>query len=346
MDNYINVVGFQLEKVHTGVIKWCFDSDSHPNHQKVKVIELLYKHLGKPIPFDTDKITRVHCTPEYSFGRSVRIDLLIEIYTSESVYRIACEMKVDSDPYKKQLDTIVSQVEGKFSKSPNAEYILILIGSSSVMRNVGDCHDRFSVLTNEDLIQIFSEFGSESHILQDWLFALNEEVDRQKAVLQNFDKLCSSEKVWKKSAHIALGYRPFFSTYYYLYNVIRQHSVNNWQIYSGGNNPVMNLASHWELVDDFEFYWEFNYLEFCLKVRIDPNITSSERLNTLRAKLYPALEAIKVDGFRSQMRYGTWNTIYKWDLRKSIQDPELLLRQVEKEILPSYQTIVSIAISV
>ncbi|MFN1516976.1 PD-(D/E)XK nuclease family protein [Vibrio owensii] len=345
MDNYINIVGFQFEKVHTGVIKWCLDSKASPSNEQIKIIQSLYEHLKKPIPFAIDSITKIHCTPEYSFGRSVRIDLLIEIYVENSVYRLACEMKVDSDPYEKQLDSIVEQVDGESVDSSKNDYLLILIGSAAVMRNVGDQHAKFTVLTNTDLIRIFSEYNNESYILQDWLSALREEQQRGERVLERFELLCASNKVWDKLAHIELGYRPFFSTYYYLYNIIRTHSAmaGDWNIYSGGNNPVMNLSTNWKKICDFEFYWEFNYLEFCLKVRIDPDVTSRERLNTLRTELYPVLESIEVDGFRSQMRYGKWNSIYKWDFSNSIQTPDLIIQRVENDILSSYENLLTVA---
>jgi len=337
LSNYVNIIGFQLEKVHTGVIKWCLESEVKPNKIKAKIINDLYSYIGKEIPFDIGDVQKVNCYPEYSFGRKVRIDLLIEIITSSTTHTISCEMKVDSDPYTEQLDRIVTRVEDHFINSGSNEYLLVLLGSSVVMKDVGNKHGKFNVISNRDLIGIFSHAKSESYIVSEWVDSLVAEVEREELILEKF-KCLSSEDVWDKSKHISLGYRPYFSTYYYLYQDMKKYSSmeSSWNIYSGGNNPVMNLSNHWRTVGDFEFYWEFNYLEFCFKVRINKNKVSHERLNELRHLLYPILERVNYNGFCSQKRYGDWNTIYKWRFDIEEQSVEKIFNIIENEILSIY----------
>ncbi|MEH6534479.1 MAG: PD-(D/E)XK nuclease family protein [Photobacterium frigidiphilum] len=347
MSNYVNVVGYQLEKVHTGVIKWCLESQGKLTNIQAEIFDNLYSRIGKVTPFDKDEVQKVNCTPEYSFGRKVRIDLLIEIVTTSSSHYISCEMKVDSDPYQEQLDQIVNRVTQEFPDAESSEYILVLLGSSVVMRNIGDNHKLFNVISNRDLIDVFSNAQNESYIISEWIDALVEEVKREECILTNFNHI-SGKGLWEKSEHIALGYRPYFSTYYYLYSEMRKSSSmqDSWCIYSGGNNPVMNLSSHWKAINNFEFYWEFNYLEFCFKVHIDKNKMSHDALNALRDLLYPVLEKISYKGFPSQKRYGDWNTIFKWKFDVSEQSHQEIFDIIENKILPIYEEITNVAIDV
>lgn len=346
MSNFVKVVGYQLEKVHTGVIKWCLDSgDNIPfSNPKFNALLKLYHCLGKDIPFKKCDVTKVKCRPEYSFGRKIRIDLFIEITTKLDNYYLACEMKVDSDPYANQLNQTVSMVERKFNSRDNTEYLLILLGASIVQRNIGDQHDAFHVISASDLIEIFSEIRNDSYIVSDWIDALSEELIREKNIIQNFRKL-SSLGLWCKDHHINMGYRPFFSTFYYLYSEMRNHSStpDSWHIYSGSNNPVMNWKNGWRTVGDFRFYWEFNYLEFCFKVNIAKESVTRHRLNHLRDTLYPLLESTSYQGRRSQKRYGEWNSIFKWDFDLSRQDSTYVFNKIEQEILPIYEQICSVA---
>lgn len=346
MSNFVNVVGFQLEKVHTGVIKWCLESEYNISFSdsKYNTLSALYNHLGKDIPFEQGDVIEVKCTPEYSFGRKVRIDLFIKITTDVSKYYIVCEMKVDTDPYVKQLNQIVEVVEQKFNVKNNTEYLLILIGASTVQRSIGDSHAIFKVITLEDLIDIFSCSRSESYIVSDWLNSLFSECGRRNNIINNFIRLYSLG-IGKKDQHIKMGYRPFFSTYYYLYSEMRKHSIvpDSWKIYSGGNNPVMNYKDGWRNVGDFRFYWEFNYLEFCFKVSINKDKVSSSKLNELRDVMYPILESIPCNGRRTQKRYGNWNSIFKWEFDLSKTSSANIFKEIELSILPAYDDLCSVA---
>lgn len=55
--NFVEIVGYQFERVHTGVVKWILDSDSPsvPMHEKFKVLERIYTMCEKTISFKADR---------------------------------------------------------------------------------------------------------------------------------------------------------------------------------------------------------------------------------------------------------------------------------------------------
>lgn len=349
MENFVNVVGFQLEKVHTGIIKWCLESSvGEPlTDLKYKLMSNLYSHIGVEVPFSQNAVIEVKCIPEYSFGRRLKVDLLIEISTQESKYYFACEMKVDSEPYKTQLDQTVLAIQNEFGNFENNQFLLILIGASSVMREVGDQHEDFVVVVGNDLLNIFDCYKDESYISSCWLDTIEEELERKNNALSNFLEL-HPDMIWSKDGHKSLGYRPFFSIYYYLYSQLREHFTlsSEWSIYSGSNNPVMNWNNGWKTVNNFKFYWEFNYVEYCFKVQINTKVVTRDKLNNLRDAVCPILEQAGYEGWRSQRRYGEYNSLFKWNFDLQNQSFSEISRLVENDIHSVYSAIIDTATTV
>ena len=317
MDNFVNIVGYQLEKVHTGVIKWCLEvkNSETVSDSKYAVLSNIYNTIGTKIPFSQEEIDEINGFPEYSFGRKARIDLVVEIKAGNDKYYLACEMKVDSDPKVVQLDNTVKLANKKLG-STNIKYLLVLLGCSAVSRRIGDEHKDFHSVDYFDLIKIFTPQKAGSSIVESWLKSLEEEIDRNKNASSNYLALYP-KKIWSKKEFISLGYRPYFSLYYYYYSHVRKNfsCESDWNIYSGSNNPVMNWKKGWKNVGPFKFYWEFNYLEYCFKVKIDKKVISKSQLNKLRDIVVPILDASPVKGKAAQKRYGEWNSIYKWDIK-------------------------------
>lgn len=106
-NNFVSLVGYQLEKVHTGVIRWVLDSKNTniPVATKHEILRRIYKMTNNPINFHVNEISAISCFPEYSFGRKRKIDLVVKIdlFQKPTKY-IVIEMKVDSIPYSEQLE--------------------------------------------------------------------------------------------------------------------------------------------------------------------------------------------------------------------------------------------------
>ena len=341
MGNFVNIIGYQLEKVHTGVIKWLLEVPLNgvTSQEQYDTLSNIYDYANRKTPFLKKDIIEIKCMPEFSFGRRLRIDLVIEIITRTKKYYLVCEMKVDSDPYTKQLDNTVELANKKF-KDDDITYLLILIGSSSVARETGDKHKYFITLDTHNLIEVFSPIKDINNISNNWIKSLEEECKRNINAVDNF-KSIEPSCIWDKDKFIELGYRPYFSLYYYLYSHIRKKMTNSndWKIYSGSNNPVMNWQKGWRKSNSVRFYWEFNYLEYCFKVNIDKNITSKNDLNKLRDKITPVLDDCKYKGKASQRRYGNWNTIYKWKFSLHNQSAEEIVQIIENDIHPLYDKV-------
>lgn len=319
-NNFVNVVGYQFERVHTGVIKWILDSrnQSVSLSDKYSVIKRLFDFCNKPINFNSNQIQSINCIPEYSFGRKRKIDLVIEIYlTSGETKYIVIEMKVDSIPYEEQLNGTFSDfTDSVTANDQNICFMLFLFGSSQVCE-IPSNHV-FSVCRVDNIIKLFSKLNIPEKIYLDWLESLNEELSRFNNLM---NVLPLTYNIWDYEFWKDYGYRPPFSLFYYFYHYLKEQSSKplDWNIYSGSNNPVMNWSPGWQELNykgkPVLFYWEFNYQDFVLKVNIDEqHKLSKSELTALRKDVESICKSIGVkEGYRTQNRYGVFNSLYKWN---------------------------------
>ena len=94
-ENFIDIVGYQLEKIHTGVIAWLLDSERSPLPllEQTAVIAKL-----APDTLQGVELTNVKAIREYSFGRRRRIDLVLEMNRKDRTKTyLLIECKTDSD---------------------------------------------------------------------------------------------------------------------------------------------------------------------------------------------------------------------------------------------------------
>lgn len=319
-ENFVNVVGYQFERVHTGVIKWILDSknQSVSLSDKYSVIKRLFDFCNKPINFNANQIESIKCIPEYSFGRKRKIDLVIEIDLTSGVTKyIVIEMKVDSIPYADQLNGTFSDfTESVTVNDQNICFMLFLFGSSQVCE-IPSNHV-FSVCSVDSIINLFSKLNITEKIYLDWLESLNEEFSRFNNLIGLFPL---TNNIWDYEFWKEYGYRPPFSLFYYFYHHLKVESSSplDWNIYSGSNNPVMNWSPGWQELNYKEkpvlFYWEFNYQDFVLKVKIDEQYKlSKSELTALRKDVASICHCIDVkEGYKTQNRYGVFNSLYKWN---------------------------------
>lgn len=349
-DNFVNVVGYQFERVHTGVIKWILDSknQSVSLSDKYSVIKRLFNFCNKQININSNQIERIDCIPEYSFGRKRKIDLVIEINLKSGVTKyIVIEMKVDSIPYEEQLNGTFSD----FTSSVNANdqdicFMLFLFGSSQVCE-IPSNHV-FSVCRVDNIIKLFRNLNTSEPIYLDWLESLNEEFIRFKNLT---NLLPLTDNIWDYEFWKDYGYRPPFSLFYYFYHYLKEQASRplDWNIYSGSNNPVMNWSPGWQKLSyngkPILFYWEFNYQDFVLKIKIDEqHKLSKEELTDLRKEVESICINIHIrEGYKTQNRYGVFNSLYKWkydflqeDFADIMTNTEELLAKVKAKLTSTF----------
>jgi len=327
MSNFVDIVGFQLEKVHTGVLKWFLETGTTTGtttKEKYNAIELLYTYKGKTPPFKEQDIASISCTPEWSSDDSrIRIDLVTEITLNNVSKRVwlVFEVKTDSIPYDEQL----KNTRDTFKKPGDyVEYFLLLVGTSMIFERRFDGRYGFKTITNQQLFGIFNHYGR-LPIICDWTEALEREISRFNNVEANLKNTphgnLNTRAYWE--GH---GYRYRFPLWYCLYEKLRVHlkSRDDWEIESGINNPVMHWVKGWQDNNynnkNYKTYFEFNDNSYCLKVKIDKKKIGKGKierddLNQFRDRMIGKIQKITniQQGRPSRKSYGTWNTIYKWE---------------------------------
>ncbi|WP_107942523.1 PD-(D/E)XK nuclease family protein [Metasolibacillus fluoroglycofenilyticus] len=317
-NNFVNVVGYQLEKVHTGVIKWIMDSQNNSVSldNKYAVLKKLFAFCGKSITFNKQDIESIICTPEFSFGRKRKIDLVIKVnlFSGQLKY-IVIEMKVDSIPYDKQLDGTFQDFVSTINSDKDTCFMLFLFGSSQVC--TVPTNKNFSVCRIKEIIHFFNHLQIQNTIYFDWIESLIEEKARLEKVSEF---LLATDNLWDTNYWLENGYRIWFSLFYYLYNQLKMESnmPEEWEIYSGSNNPVMNWTPGWKSIvyndKPLSLYWEFNYEELVLKVKVDnTNPIQREALADFRTKIATICENSPIKtGKKTKNTYGIYNSLYKW----------------------------------
>ncbi|MBM3333500.1 PD-(D/E)XK nuclease family protein, partial [Candidatus Sumerlaeota bacterium] len=120
--NFVDVVGFQLERVHTGVIAWLLGGEPLPLplEERGAVLRKLEPRLS-----DLGDLATLKAKREYSLGRRRRIDLVLETsFKNDKKAFLLIEFKVDSDVYLSQLE----ESERDFSAhEPNKPLLFVIV---------------------------------------------------------------------------------------------------------------------------------------------------------------------------------------------------------------------------
>jgi len=317
--NFVDVVGYQLEKVHTGVINWLlnFGNIEVAIKGKYEMLRRIYKMCHENVTFDEKDISNITCMPEFSFGRKRKIDLVVKINLNNGIEKyLVIEMKVDSIPYESQLlGTHYDFIQSEKCNKEDAIFLLFLFGTSQVCK-IPNLHG-FHMFRIPEILEVFSGYNIDKYIYNDWINALRNEDLRRTGIKLDLD---NTNDIWEEDYWKEKGYRTWFPVFYYIYSELRKDSkrFDEWDIYSGQNNPVMNWRNGWleKIISNrkVHFYWEFNYEDFVLKVMLDEeNKISKEDLDLLRSKIVKLCNSVNIGlGNETQKRYGIYNSIYKW----------------------------------
>ncbi|HFU7058088.1 TPA: PD-(D/E)XK nuclease family protein [Bacillus cereus] len=331
--NFVDIVGYQFEKVHTGTITWLLDSNSTSISQdeKYKIFCKIYELCDVPIPFECSEIKSIKCKPESPIEKRKRVDLVIDILLKDKeTEHIVIEMKVDTIA---TLDQLKATYNG-FHRKANSLFLLFLFGSSQICEIPK--HKSFNNLCLDKIISIFNNIKCSHYIYQNWIESLQSELKRGKTIK---DKLVNLKKIKNKEYWRENGYRTDFTAFYYLYHHLKSDSKNtdHWSIYSGKNNPIMNWNPGWleKTISDktIKFYWEFNYESLVLKVKLSKKgYISPEQLHQLKeniSSIAPKISDIQGRIVRKQSETMIYNSLYKWKFNFLKENFEDIMKKTE-----------------
>ena len=345
MANFVDIIGYQLEKIHTGVIAWLLSGEDSPLslREQAAVIGRLAPEILRG-----GELTEVTAMPEYSFGRQLRIDLVLKITRQDQTQAyLLIECKTDSDVSVSQLE---KQEKAFSAKKPNVPYsvIVLAVGAGQFtlkhqLQNIQ--HHGFCAIDLPLTLEILSNLSiaGRNHTYDDWIASLRAEQTRIDRIEQ---ELRLRNSPWDPGLRGA-GYRLKFPIFYTFYDKLRAYLENGpfqgWAIYSGGNNPVMNWNAEegWITVgpanDSIELYWEFNWDALCLKACISNEKEDKEliaarwqRWQEIRPALVEFCALCPVAGRRTDNRHGTWVTAYKWDFNFCTEAPDIIADQTNR----------------
>jgi hypothetical protein len=344
-ESFVEIIGYNLERVHAGVLAWLLDTrnESVPLSDKLAALSRLAGANVAGTPIQTIRTCR-----EYSFGRRLKIDLVIEIELRDKVTRsVAVELKTDSDIDVRQL---ARTREAYASRDPDARYFVFALGAGqfTIPHQAKEIDDiGFQAVPLGALLEIFGNLSikGKSRIYDDWISSLERELERNQLIWQNLSKF---ENPWADGLE-ALGYRRGFPLFYAVYSKLRQEldkgAFANWAIYSGRNNPVMNWSDGWvarELPDEsWELFWEFNWDALCLKAHLDK--IREDRWSEVRCRLLQACEAPGIEGRRANKRAGEYVSVFKWHFNfcnESAAGVSAKVSSVIQEVHPRLQEVI------
>ena len=324
-ENFVDIIGYQLEKIHTGIIAWLLDSERSPL-PLVEQTETIAKLAPDFLP--EMEVTEVKSIREYSFGRRLRIDLVLELNLEDQTKTyLLIECKTDSDV---SVDQLTRSAEEFSKQKPDVPFSVIALavgaGQFTLTHQLQDIQQQEFHAIAIDLpraLEIFSglSIAGTSRTYDDWIASLQAEHTR---TAQIDTALAGLDDPWDVRL-LNTGYRLRFPIFYMFYNKLRVHldkgPFQGWAIYSGNNNPVMNWQEGWITVgtgsDAIELYWEFNWNSFCLKAAIEEQTAARwDRWQEIRTALIDLCESCPVAGRKTANNPGrsvnSWEAPQNW----------------------------------
>jgi len=328
-ENFVDVVGYQLEKIHTGVIAWLLDSGRSP--LPIRDQAQIARELGAVFP-EGAELETITATREYSFGRRLLIDLVLELkFKDDRKTYVLIEYKTDSDV---RVDQLNKSEEAFSSKNPGIPYSVTVLalgaGQFTLKHQLPEIlKSGYHALDLIKVLEIFSNLpiAPACNIYHDWVTSLQAEHARTENII---DILSNVDNPWHVSLMDA-GYRRGFPIFYLIYDKLRDYlekgPFQKWAIYSGSHNPVMNWQDGWlPKSKNINLYWEFNWDALCLKAEIGE--ATKEHWAEFRPSFIELCASCPITGRKTANRRGTWVTAYKWEFNFCKEAPDAIANKV------------------
>src|SRR6266566_3826289 len=177
-DNFVDIVGFQLEKVHTGVIAWLLDSAAKtlPARERSVVLCALSG-------IDVGSADQVLTHAEYG-QRSKHVDLVVELRcTTQGSKWLVLELKTDSDVDIRQLKASHDFVQRHAPRDKVVPITLALGAAQATIPYAGekDAPDfKFRAFDADETCSLVKSLSiaGRSHVFDSWVGALAAEQER------------------------------------------------------------------------------------------------------------------------------------------------------------------------
>lgn len=327
-ENFVDVIGYAEEKVHTGILAWLVDSDNATVSEQARkrLLRLLFP------PASDGQILTVRSTREYAFGKRLRIDLVLKATgTDSSEWVSVIECKTDSDVRIGQLQRTLAAGERTWARE-RTRYIVLAVGAGEFTyeKDPQNSDEQqvmkdWELLGLDKLLDALTPASGESHhpVVQYWQEALAEEQNRRRDIVAKF-------QIHHSDATLILQNRSAFARYYMYYQHLRQHlnpaKPEQWAIYSGSNNPVLNDRSRWRARHhagvQFKTYWEFNWSNLVLKLSYDTGTPPAD-WRVIRNRFADICKETTEHSSRASRGKGGGSTsVYLWPFNFSHQAPE------------------------
>lgn len=335
-DNPIEIIGFQDEKVHTGLLAWLLTTDRFRSPEVHAVLRELFP-ANAPV-----EDLRVKEKREAGRGRSRRIDLVLTGSNENyGEWHSVIECKTDSDVRPKQLIGTRNDFQrwSKDTDGSRSRFLVLAVGAGEctydrVRRARKQVHraeaEHWTLLGCRDLRALLSPIEKKANdpLLTHWVNALDAEINRADRVVEAFgDDAVKAE----------LGYRRGYDLYYRYYDALR-HALNpsdpgTWHIYSGANNPVLNCADSWIPREHsgglFETYFEFNRQTLYFKASFYGHRARPAGWDAERRQLIDCCQG----GKPAKNKRGKHSaSLYSWEFDFATEDPETIAKRTNAYI--------------
>jgi len=330
--NLIEIIGYQIEKVHSGMLAWLVNSKNTQIPIEKKV-DLINKISSKKIDRYPDAIKTYL---EWAKGRSIKIDLVIECEYESLTKVLGLEFKVDSVPDEEQLENTEKALKQEY-RGAAVEVVLVLMGVSA-KTTINSNISEYKIIRLNDFLSYIDDINFPN--VQIWKEAIEIELQRHKNILAEIQK---SDSIWNlKEDLIEKGYRWPFPVFYLLYAILRDNFLksNKWSIYSGSNNPVMNADESWIEIDGVEIYVEFCWESLFVKCGNWGLKKDKDWIKRLRENVYQKMyERMGSEVEKCQNKYGESNSLCKISFNFAETPFEKIAEKTER-FLSEYLTVV------
>ena len=319
-DSLIHVVGYSLEKVHTGILAMLLEFNGSPSDLQFNLLCLFLELTPELRP----QIRGCRTYREFKFGTN-RADLVIIVDTGEPKVRGCCvEAKVDSNIRREQLGQLMRKSRKTHINSREVDWSFAVLAMGASRFTVPERRLGKWKLVGPSLIASALDGRPETYkiqILTDWLQALLVEMGLRDRV--QFPSHGSRDAETRKFGH---------ARWYYAYDSFRSIFSEpgpgidkKFNIYGVGHNAVCNESqssgSSWRSLGKGSlFFWEFNSGDLFLKAKCGQNGKSyPSHLAYIKDELSARLtdngntsSRIGITRCPNRMSKGGYFSLFKW----------------------------------
>ena len=261
--NFVYVVGYSLERTHSGVLTWLLRAQETRRHAAAE----LWNHASPDGPsVSAEDIREVTARHEAGISKKAGfLDLLVELKIDKPRWLLV-EYKVDgSGDHDRQCKAFRDEwLSSEGHDEESSRFLLVTTGGARFW----DTPEHWAQLEIRRLHKILEPWA-DIPLIGDYREALEDERVRGDIALETVAPAMGKEEAAR------LGYRLYDRWYAYYHSLRKLFPAPcDWAIYSGGRNPVLNWSPAWPPHSQSSrtecslgrLYCEFNWSRFFVKL--------------------------------------------------------------------------------